>query len=152
MDVPKDFADLCSLLTANKVEYLVVGGYAVGYHGAPRATGDIDLLIGPEPDNAERMLQSLALFGFPVAGVTPEYIIGQSKILQIGRVPWQVYLMTNISGVAWAEAWASRSAGNCGNAAVYYIGLEPLLKNKRSTGRLKDQADVEALTRGRAET
>src|SRR5262249_46390146 len=135
MDAPKDFADLCSLLTAKEVDFLVVGGFAVGFHGAPRFTGDLDLLICPARENVARMLEAISAFGFPTADVAPEYIIEQHKILQIGRVPHQVHFMAEISGVTWQEAWASREPGACGGTPVWYIGLEALVTNKQSTGR-----------------
>jgi hypothetical protein len=147
MEAPKDFADLCSSLTAKEVNYLVVGGLAVGFHGAPRFTGGLDLWIGPQQDNVERMLDALAALGFTTIGIEPEYIIDERKILQIGRVPHQVHFLTEISGVNWDEPWESRNAGICDGKPVWYIGLEALVVNKRSAVRLKDQADVDALTR-----
>jgi hypothetical protein len=134
MDLPKDFADLCSLLTARSVEYLVVGGYAVGFYGAPRFTGDLDLLIGPDPKNVRRMLEAVAAFGFPTAGVTPEYVLDQRKILQLGRVPRQIHLMTSISGVTWEEAWNSRTSGKYMDVPVHYIGFDALVTNNGQRG------------------
>jgi hypothetical protein len=145
MDVQKDFADLCSLLNANRVEYLVVGGYAVGFHGAPRFTGDLDLLVGPDLENVTRMLDAVRQFGFSSGDLAPEYLLVQRKIIQLGRVPVQVHIMTTISGVTWAEAWQSREPGAYAGVPVQFIGRATLIANKRSTGRTKDLADVEAL-------
>jgi hypothetical protein len=86
MDVQKDFADLCSLLNARAVDFLVVGGYAVAFHGAPRFTGGLDLLVRPSIDHVEKMLQSLQEFGFPTSGIAPGYLIDRQKILQMGRI------------------------------------------------------------------
>src|SRR5437588_765570 len=83
----KDFREFCSLLNEEKIDYLIVGGYAVAFHGAPRATGDIDILIRPEHEQVVRLLTAIERFGFPTAGVTPEYLLVYSKILQLGRVP-----------------------------------------------------------------
>jgi len=147
MDVQKDFADLCSLLNERGVEFLIVGGYAVGYHGAPRFTGDLDILVHPDVQQIGRMLQALTRFGFPAQGLAADYLLEQQKILQLGRQPVQVHLMTVITGVAWEEAWASRRQGLYGNVPVFFIGRQALIANKRATGRTKDLADVEALER-----
>src|SRR5260221_8332637 len=87
----KDFREFCSLLNEEKIDYLIVGGYAVAFHGAPRATGDIDILIRPEHEQVVRLLTVIERFGFPTDGVTPEYLLEYSKILQLGRVPVQIH-------------------------------------------------------------
>jgi hypothetical protein len=147
MDVQKDFADLCSLLNEQGVEFLIVGGYAVGYHGAPRFTGDLDILVRPDVQHVGRMLEALTQFGFPAQGLATDYLLEQQKILQLGRQPVQVHLMSVITGVPWEDAWASRREGLYGNVRVFFIGREALIANKRATGRTKDLADVEALER-----
>jgi hypothetical protein len=147
MDVLKDFAELCSLLNEQGVEFLIVGGYAVGYHGAPRFTGDLDILIHPDVQQVGKMLAALARFGFPAQDVAPTYVLEQEKIIQLGRQPGQVHLMTTITGVGWDEAWASRQQGLYGHVPVFFIGRQALIDNKRATGRTKDLADVEALER-----
>lgn len=145
MDVQKDFADLCCLLNARGVEFLIVGGYAVAHHGAPRFTGDLDVLIRPAIESVEKMLSALAAFGFPADEVGAAYLLTQGKILQLGRVPVQVHIMTSISGVGWDQAWASREQGVYGGVPISFIGREALIANKRAAGRTKDLADVEAL-------
>ncbi len=147
MDVQKDFADLCSLLNAQGVEFLIVGGYAVAFHGAPRFTGDLDILIRPDIHQVDRMLNALREFGFPAHEITADYLLEQQKILQLGKIPVQIHLMTNISGVPWDDAWRSRRTGAYGTIPVFFIGREALIANKRATGRIKDLADVEALQR-----
>jgi hypothetical protein len=104
MDVQKDFAELCSLLNERGVVFLIVGGYAVGYHGAPRFTGDLDILVHPDREHLQRMLDAVMEFGFPPEGVASDYLLEQRKILQLGRQPVQVHLMTDITGVSWEEA------------------------------------------------
>ena len=145
MDLQKDFADLCLLLNARGVEFLIVGGYAVAHHGAPRFTGDLDILIRPAIESVEQMLSALGEFGFPAHEVAADYLLARGKILQLGRVPVQVHIMTGISGVSWDEAWASRQKGAYGGVPVFYIGRGALIANKRAAGRTKDLADVEAL-------
>ena len=143
----KDFREFCSLLNGEKIEYLIVGGYAVAFHGAPRATGDIDILIRPEHEQVVRLLSAIERFGFPTAGVTPEYLLAQSKILQLGRVPVQIHIMTSITGVPWKQAWDSRQQGMYGGVPVSFIGLSALLANKAAAARAKDVADIKALRR-----
>jgi hypothetical protein len=147
MDVQKDFADLCSLLNEQGVEFLIVGGYAVGYHGAPRFTGDLDILVRPDVQQVGRMLQAVTRFGFPAQDLAADYLLDQHKILQLGREPVQIHLMSVITGVSWDEAWASRRQGFYGSIPVFFIGRQALIANKRATGRTKDLADAEALER-----
>ena len=145
MDFHQDFADLCSLLNARGIEYLIIGGYAVAFHGAPRFTCDLDILIHPSAEEVRSALDALKEFGFPTQDVSPEYLLTQEKILQLGRVPVQVHVMTNISGLSWRAAWESRQPGKYGNVAVFFIGREALMANKRAAGPAKDLADIEAL-------
>jgi len=145
MDVQKDFADLCSLLNDKKVDYLVVGGYAVAFHGAPRFTGDLDLLIRPDEAHIRGMLEAVAAFGFPSQALEAAYVLSTAKILQLGRVPVQIHLMSCISGLDWNQAWQSREAGAYGGVPLYFIGRQALIANKRAAGRPKDIADADAL-------
>jgi len=143
----KDFRDLCALLSEEKIDYLIVGSYAVAFHGAPRATGDLDILTRPEHEHVVRLLSAIERFGFPTVGVTPEYLLSYGKILQLGRVPVQIHLMTSITGVDWNEAWGSRQQGVYGGVPVYFIGLTALVANKAAAARPKDVADIKALRR-----
>lgn len=145
MEVHEDFLELLQLLNAHGVEFLIVGGYAVAFHGAPRFTGDIDILAAPEEANLAKVLFALGAFGFPTAGLTPAGIVEGRKILQLGREPAQVHIMTSVSGVSWNEAWSSKVSGRYGSCPVFFVGREALLKNKRAARRAKDLADVEAL-------
>lgn len=147
MDIQRDFADLCALLNAKNVDFLIVGGYAVAFHGAPRFTGDLDILISPDVEQAERMLSALSQFGFPAHELAATDLLEQRRILQLGEVPVQIHVMTSITGVNWQDAWASRHQGTYGNVPVFFIGREVLLANKRAAGRTKDLADVEAMER-----
>ena len=145
MDVQRDFADLCALLNAKSVDFLIIGGYAVAFHGAPRFTGDLDILIRPDAEQLDRMLGALREFGFPTHDVTTTELLERQRILQLGLVPVQIHVMTSITGVNWDHAWESRVQGVYGGVPVHFIGREALLANKRAAGRTKDLADVEAL-------
>jgi hypothetical protein len=105
--------------------------------------------VGPDPDNVRRALDAVRDFGFPSADLVPEYLIEHRKMLQMGHVPVQVHIMTNISGVSWEEAWQSRESSSYGHSPVFFIGRGALIANNLSTGRTKDRADVEALERKR---
>lgn len=145
MQVHKDFLEFLQLLNAHAVEFLVVGGYAVAFHGAPRFTGDIDLFVNPLPGQVEGVLCALEEFGFPVAGLNVSSILNEGQILQLGRQPYQIHIMTAISGISWPEAWSSRVPGTYGACPVMFLGKDALILNKRAARRTKDLADVEAL-------
>jgi hypothetical protein len=145
MEVQPDFRELLELLNEHKVEYLIVGGYALAFHGAPRFTGDIDLFVRPDAQNAQRVLQALSAFGFQFPNLTIDDFQNPNKVVQLGVPPVRVDLITSITGVSWAEAAASRESGTYGNVPVFYIGREQYLANKRAAGRKKDLADIEAL-------
>jgi hypothetical protein len=145
MEIQPDFRDLFALLNEHKVEYLIVGGYALAFHGAPRYTGDIDIFVRPHRENAQRIIQALAAFGFQFPNLTVEDFENPDKVVQLGVPPVRVDLITSITGVSWEEANASKEPGNFGDVPVYYIGLAQYIANKRATGRKKDLADIEAL-------
>lgn len=146
-DVNEDFVDMLSALTDNGVEFLIVGAYALAAHGFPRATGDIDILVAPTPDNATRVFRALVGFGAPVAahGVTPTDFATKGAVYQIGLPPRRIDLLTSITGVEYDEAAVGAVNGHVGPCAVRFIGRAALIKNKQSTGRTKDLADVEQL-------
>ena len=141
----QDFRELLELFNARKVEYLIVGAQALAFHGAPRFTGDLDILVRPTPENAQRVGSALADFGFGSANITPADFIAPGKVVQLGVPPVRVDLMTSITGVSWQEAWKGRAAGDYSGAPVFFLGREQYIANKRATGRSKDLADIEAL-------
>jgi hypothetical protein len=122
--------------------------YALAFHGAPRFTGDLDILIRPTLDNAARLLAALEAFGFPVTGLTPQAISDRRRMLQMGVPPVQIHVMSSISGVEWDEAWSDRAEGSLGRHRVHFLGRETFLRNKRAAGRPKDLADGDALEPG----
>jgi hypothetical protein len=148
MELAPDFDEFIGCVTAHGVEFIVVGAYALAYHGAPRFTGDLDVLVRPTLENAERLLLALHAFGFPVTDLTPAAVADRRKILQMGLPPVQIHVMSGISGVEWAEAWADRVETPLGSHRVPLLGRKTFLQNKRAAGRPKDLADIDALESG----
>jgi hypothetical protein len=144
-ELAPDFDEFFELLIASGVEFLVVGAYALAFHGAPRFTGDIDVFVKPSLDNAERLLLALTTFGFPVTDLRAADLVAPSRILQMGTAPVQIHVMSDIDGVSWEEAWAGRDVGRCGSRDLPFIGRREFVRNKQASGRLKDLADIEAL-------
>ncbi len=144
MKVHPDFADLISALNKNKVEYVIVGAYALAYHGHPRATGDIDFWIHPIKKNALLLLDALRDFGFGSLDISAEDILS-GKIIQLGVPPVRIDLITKLDGLSTDDILDSKIQGQLGSQFVWYIGREAYLKNKISSGRYKDLADLELL-------
>jgi len=133
------------LFNAHKVEYMIVGGYALAFHGAPRLTGDLDILVKPDPENARRTLEALDEFGFESIGLTKRDFQSPDKVVQLGVPPVRIDIMTSLTGVSWEEAFLGRKAGKYGDIQVHYIGRDQFVANKRAMGRKRDLADLEAL-------
>jgi hypothetical protein len=146
MEIQSDFRDLLALFNKHKVEYLIVGGYALAFHGAPRYTGDLDIFINASADNADRVLNALNEFGFGSAGLCVQDFSEPNKVIQLGYPPVRIDIVTSLSGVSWGEAFQNRVAGRYGEIAVHYIGRKQFVINKRTVGRKKDFADLEALS------
>jgi hypothetical protein len=145
MGTQPDFKELLELFNAHRVDYLIVGGYALAYHGAPRFTGDLDLFVRPTPENAARILAALTGFGFGPLDLTPRDFTSPDRVIQLGLPPIRIDLLTSITGVSWQEAEAGRVRGSYGDVPVNFIGRDQFVANKRATGRHRDLADLEAL-------
>ena len=145
MEVQKDFKEFFALLNAHEVKFMIVGGYALAFHGAPRFTGDIDVFVKPDQENAQRIIKTLAEFGFSSLNLTIKDLQDQNNVIQLGLPPVRIDIITSISGVTWEEANGSKEPGLFGDEPVYYIGRKQFITNKRATGRKKDLADIEAL-------
>ena len=143
--VLRDFEELLALLNEQKVKYVIVGGYAVAFHGAPRYTGDIDILVKPDRQNAAHILKALKDFGFTSLKLTESDFEKPDIVIQFGVSPVRVDIITSISGVTWKKAFGGRKKGKYGDVRVSYLGRRELIKNKKVTGRAKDLADIEAL-------
>jgi hypothetical protein len=147
----EDFRDLLVLLADAGVEFVIVGAYALAFHGAPRASGDIDVFLRPSPINAQRVFDALARFGAPLqaSGVTAADFAQPGAVYQIGLPPRRIDLLTEISGVSFDEAWTSRITAEVEGRTVAFIGRDALVKNKEASGRPQDVADVARLRKSR---
>ena len=141
----QDFVDLLRALSASEVRFLVVGAYALAVHGRPRATGDLDVLVDPTPENAGRVMQALKAFGAPLQHITSADLSTPGVVLQIGLPPRRIDVLTQLTGVSFVEAWADRVRHAVGPLEVDFIGKAAFIRNKRATGRPQDLADIAAL-------
>lgn len=145
MEVQQDFKELLELFKDNKIEYVIVGGYALAFHGAPRFTGDLDLLIKPDQDNAQKVLKVLKDFGFAALDLSINDFSMPDKVVQLGISPVRVDIITSITGLTWEQIAPNRVKGTYGDVPVFYIGKQEFIKNKKAISRYKDLADIEAL-------
>lgn len=145
MTLHPDIREFIELCLSRKVEFLLVGGYALAFHGAPRFTEDIDLMVLISPDNADRLDKVLEDFGFGNSGITRNDFLEKDQVIQLGRAPNRIDLLTGISGVSWQDAWSSRSLVKLDGIEIPMIGRKELIRNKEATGRPQDIADVARL-------
>ena len=132
-------------MNALDVHFLIVGAFAVAYHGYPRYTSDIDLFVERSAENAERLLQAIHQFGFGDIGLTEKDLLHEDQVIQLGVAPNRIDMMTSISGVSFEEAWSSRELGDIAGLSVSFISREMLKRNKAASGRSQDLADLERL-------
>ena len=141
-----DFVDLLRAFSAADVRFLIVGAYALAVHGRPRATGDLDLWVDATPENARRVMRALAAFGAPLAEVSESDFAQPGAVFQIGVPPGRIDLLTELSGLAFDRAWATRIRRPFGDdLAADFLDRASFLRNKRATGRLRDLADIEGM-------
>jgi len=143
--LPPDFKEFLRSLNAHKVEYLLIGGYAVNYHGYPRATADMDIWVAVHPANADRVVAALKEFGFDLPELSPELFLRQWQIIRLGVPPVRIEIATTISGVDFAECHAERVKDTLDGVPVSLISLKHLKLNKKASGRHQDLADLEHL-------
>jgi hypothetical protein len=146
--VYKDFKDLLSILNANKVKYLIVGGYAVSHHAQPRATKDLALFVQSAPKNAEALYRALRDFGAPVVRLTPSDLIEKGSFVRFGNPPETVDILPEIEGVSFSTAWRGRVTAfvdEAADVAASFISSEDLISTKLAAGRPQDIADVAAI-------
>ena len=145
MNTQQDFEELLRLLEKNNVRYLIIGGYAVAFHGYPRFTQDIDIFYYDSKDNIKKIIKSLVEFGFQESDFKEDVFLEKGNIIQFGITPVRIDLLNEINSVTFIEAEKNKIRGNYGKIKVNFIGKKELIKNKNSTGRLKDKADIEEL-------
>lgn len=143
--LPTDFKEFLRLLNSVGVEYIVVGGYAVAFHGHPRSTGDLDIWIATSPENVARVRRALTDFGFSAELVASAPLHIGGKVIRMGRPPLRIELLTSVSGVAFDACYHRREAAVVDDVEVAFISRADLLANKRAAGRTQDLADLEAL-------
>ena len=146
MNTQSDFEDFLRLLESNRVEYMIVGGYAVAFHGFPRFTKDIDIFFAGTRENSSRLQAALVAFGFQKTTVPLESLEKPGALLVIGVEPVRIDLLNQIDGITFEEAHPNVVRGQYGNVEVTFIGMDDLIRNKRSTGRTRDLGDVEELS------
>lgn len=145
MTLPKDLREFIELLSALDARFVIVGAFAVAYHGYFRYTSDIDLFIDSSDENAERVSNAVQQFGFGDLNLTKQDFAKEDQVIQLGVSPNRLDLMTFLSGVTFDEVWASREYGNLDGLNVAFISKELLKRNKLACGRLQDLADAQYL-------
>jgi Nucleotidyl transferase of unknown function (DUF2204) len=150
----KDLKELLLAFNAHGVEYLVVGGYAVGVHAEPRATKDLDIFIRADEKNSEAVFRALSDYGAPLHGLTPANFRDEpDSIFQVGLPPLRIDILQQIDGVTFDEAWKSHIEGLVeGDVSAHIISRQHLIQNKLTSGRAQDIADVEAIREAAIET
>ncbi|MCJ7511437.1 MAG: hypothetical protein MUO23_00535 [Anaerolineales bacterium] len=145
VELPSDFKEFLRLLADSEVEYLLIGGYAVGYHGYPRATQDLDIWISGHPENADRMVEVLRRFGFSVPELNRELFLKEDSIVRMGVPPIRIEVATSLSGVEFRSCFANRVEDELDGVRVSIMSLPDLKANKKAAGRHKDLDDLEHL-------
>ena len=143
--LPPDFKEFLKLLKEHDVKYLLIGGYAVGYHGYARATEDMDIWVAVHPDNAQKLVSAMKSFGMEDPSLKPELFMQKPKIIRIGFPPLRLEINTSIDGIEFEECYKARITDYFDGVEVSIIDLENLKKNKKASGRAKDIADLEEL-------
>lgn len=146
-ELNEDFAEFAKLLEEAGVEYLIVGGYSVALHGFPRYTGDIDFFVAISDENSAKLLGVFELFGFGDIGLTKDDFIHPDYVVEIGREPRKIQILTGIDGVKFSQAWDKRVEVQLSGLMLKFIGKEDLIINKRESGRPKDRIDLIELER-----
>jgi hypothetical protein len=145
LELSLDFKEFFESLNKNDVRYLVVGGYAVAFHGHPRYTKDIDVWIEATPENAAKLIQSLHDFGFASLGLQTEDFLQPDHTIQLGVPPNRIDLLTSALALEFESCFSSKVSGNIAGLSIHFIDLDHLKQNKRAVGRLQDLADLENL-------
>ena len=143
--LPSDFKEFLRSLNDNRVEYLLIGGYAVGYHGYVRATADLDVWVRNNQTNAERVVRALTEFGFGGGDLRPELFTEPNNVVRMGVAPLRIEILVTIDGVEFEECFGQRVVADWDDLEVPVISRQQLVRNKRASGRPNDLADIERL-------
>ena len=146
MSLSPDLREFIELLNSRGVEYVIVGAHSLAFHGRPRYTGDLDILVRPSPENAEKLATVLTEFGFAESDFKPSDFTEPDQMIQLGRVPNRIDLLTGISGVATGEAFEKKISTELAGLPVFMLSKDLLIQNKRAVGRPQDLADLDALS------
>ena len=141
----RDFREFIELLNENSVRYLVVGGYAVAFHGHPHYTKDLDVWVELSPDNADKIIAALKKFGFGSLGLKPADFLERDQIVQLGYPPNRIDILTTLEALKFEDCYQTKVEAEIQGLHIDFIDIENLKKNKRATGRLQDLADAENL-------
>jgi hypothetical protein len=145
IQLPKDFSEFLKLLNSKQIEYLIIGGWAVGFYGYPRATGDLDIWISRKKENALKLVEALKEFGFDLPNLSAELFTSENQITKLGLPPMRIEILTTISGVLFDECFSNRKTISMPEVTAHIIDLEDLKKNKLAAKRYKDLDDFENL-------
>ena len=145
MRLNRDLREFIESLNSRDVDYVIVGAHSLAFHGRPRYTGDLDILIQPTAENATKLVEVLHGFGFADAGFTPSHFTQAEQVIQLGRPPNRIDLLTSLTGVATADAFSTKIAAEIDGIPVFVLSKEMLIQNKRAVGRPQDLADLEDL-------
>jgi hypothetical protein len=146
MSLSADLKEFIELLNSRSVEYVIVGAHSLAFHGHPRYTGDLDILVRPSQENAEKITAVLTEFGFAEGGFKSSDFVEPDQMIQLGRVPNRIDLLTGITGVATSDAFATKVPAELSGVPVFILSKELLIQNKRAVGRPQDLADLDALS------
>jgi len=141
----EDYKEILQILLNNKAKFLIVGAYAMGAYGYPRATGDLDIWVEASPENSKKLCKSLSEFGSPMNNITENTFTEKGVIFQIGVAPRRIDIITHIDGVSFEEAYKTKESIEIEDIQVPFLSKENLIKNKESTGREKDRLDADYL-------
>jgi predicted nucleotidyltransferase len=142
----EDYKEMLQILLDEQVDFMIVGAYALGTHGYPRATGDIDIWVKPNNINSKKLYKALARFGAPLGQIQLDEFSTEGVIFQIGVIPRRIDIITKIDGVTYEEADEDKIIVEIEDLKIPVISLEKLIKNKMATGREKDNLDIKILT------
>jgi hypothetical protein len=145
MGLSKDWKEFLELLNSRGVDYVIVGAHSLALHGRPRYTGHLDILVRSTPENARILVDILNEFGFAQSCFKEHDFLKPEQLIQLGRAPTRIDVLTSISGVSSEEAFASKVRAELDGIPVFILGKDALIRNKRAVGRPQDLADLEAL-------